>query len=96
MHPFGACLVAGRHDRAIRGPGCSVRTASAAGPAHAGPRARPGLATPPGLSPRCDRRWAAGSASQSASVSRWQARVSSLRAIAVVAIFLPRRLAMAW
>lgn len=28
--------------------------------------------------------------------SRWQARVSSLREIAMVAIFLPRRLAMAW
>src|SRR6266496_5200958 len=32
----------------------------------------------------------------SASVSRCQARVSSLRATAVVAIFFPRRLAMAW
>src|SRR5215471_9965382 len=32
----------------------------------------------------------------SASVSRCQARVSSLRATAVVAIFFPRRLAMRW
>ena len=31
-----------------------------------------------------------------ASVSRCQARVSSLRATAVVAIFFPRRWAMAW
>jgi hypothetical protein len=30
-----------------------------------------------------------------APASRWQARVSSLRAIAMVAIFFPRRLAMA-
>jgi hypothetical protein len=30
-----------------------------------------------------------------ASASRWQARVSSLRAIAMVAIFFPRRLLMA-
>jgi hypothetical protein len=30
-----------------------------------------------------------------ASASRWQARVSSLRAIAIVAIFFPRRLLMA-
>jgi len=37
-----------------------------------------------------------GAAGCSASVSRCQARVSSLRATAVVAIFFPRRLAMAW
>src|SRR5262245_43657019 len=37
--------------------------------------------------------WLAGA---SASVSRCQARVASLRAAAVVAIFFPRRLAMAW
>jgi hypothetical protein len=30
-----------------------------------------------------------------AAVSRWQARVSSLREIAMVAIFFPRRLAVA-
>jgi hypothetical protein len=37
-------LCGGRHDRAIRGPGCSVRSSSAAWPAHAILRARPGLA----------------------------------------------------
>jgi hypothetical protein len=37
-----------------------------------------------------------GIAARSASVSRCQARVGSLRATAVVAIFLPRRRAMAW
>jgi hypothetical protein len=35
------------HDRVIRGPGCSVRSSSAAKPSHAITRARPGLATLP-------------------------------------------------
>jgi hypothetical protein len=40
----------GRHDRDIRGPGCSVRSSSAAwGPAHAKMRAYPGLGGPCGL-----------------------------------------------
>jgi hypothetical protein len=39
---------AGAHDRVIRGPGCSVRSSSAAvGPAHAETRARPGAGDPP-------------------------------------------------
>jgi len=60
-----------------------------------------GLATPPGLFHRVPV-WAAdaalgcGMGVRSASVSRCQARVASLRATAVVAIFFPRRLAMAW
>ena len=37
-----------------------------------------------------------GAAARWASASRCQARVSSLRATAVVAIFFPRRWAMAW
>src|SRR5258708_17329109 len=74
-------------------------TASPAGPAQVDLRARPGQATP-GLFHRVPV-WAAGAAAGcatacSASVSRCQARVASLRATAVVAIFFPRRLAMAW
>src|SRR5215467_16368624 len=46
MHPFGTCLGAGCHDRAIQGPGCSVRSSSAVVPAHATVRARPGPGDP--------------------------------------------------
>jgi hypothetical protein len=46
VHPSGTCLGGGRHDRAIRGPGCSVTSSSAAWPAHAKTRARPGLGDP--------------------------------------------------
>jgi hypothetical protein len=101
MHPFGTCRSGGRHDRDIRGPGCSVTSSSAAGPAHAETRAHPGLGDPsrlvtaPHLEPGADV-VVVGLAARSASVSRCQARASSLRAIAVVAIFLPRRRAMAW
>ena len=99
MHPSGARSGGVRHDRDIRGPGCSVSIPSAAWPAHAANRARPGLVTPAvhGRLP-AGTEAAAGwpSACRSAAVSRCQARVSSLRAIAVVAIFLPRRFAMAW
>src|SRR5258706_1237214 len=101
MHPFGSRGGGGCHDRDIRGPGCSVRSSSAAWPAHAETRAHPGLGDPsrlvtaPGLEPGVEV-MAAGLAARSASVSRCQARARSLRAIAVVAIFLPRRRAMAW
>jgi len=101
MHPFGTRRGGGCHDRDIRGPGCSVRSSSAAWPAHAKTRAHPGLGDPsrlvtaPCLEPGAEV-MAAGLAARSASVSRCQARARSLRAIAVVAIFLPRRRAMAW
>jgi len=58
-----------------------------------------GLATPPACHLHClsgAGAVAGCSTASSASVSRCQVRVSSLRAIAVVAIFLPRRWAMAW
>ena len=57
-------------------------------------RAHPGLGDPPGLHwpPAAAWRWRRRLA---CSASRCQARVSSLRAIAMVAIFFPRRLAMA-
>jgi len=58
-----------------------------------------GLATPPACHLRClsgAGAVAGCSTASSASVSRCQVRVSSLRATAVVAIFLPRRWAMAW
>jgi hypothetical protein len=88
------------HDRAIRGPGCSVSSPSAGrGPAQANLRARP---EPGDLLLVCHRvpsgavgAAAGGGIACPASVSRCQARVSSLRATAVVAIFFPRRLAMA-
>jgi hypothetical protein len=90
---------AGRHDRAIRGPGCSVSSSSAAGPAQGILRARPGPGDPPACHLRCfsgGRAVAGCGAARSASVSRCQVRVRSLRATAVVAIFWPRRAAMAW
>jgi hypothetical protein len=100
MHPSGTCRGGGCHDRVIRGPGCSVRSSSAARPAHAVLRAYPGLGDPSRLVTRipclgADVVVACTSAVRSASVSRCQARVRSLRAIAVVAIFLPRRRAIA-
>ena len=68
-------------------------------PAHAAGRARPGLGDPPGLGGVVAVPAAvpvtALSGSAAAAASRWQARVSSLRAIAMVAIFFPRRFAIA-
>ncbi len=105
MHPFGTCRgVGGCHDRVIRGPGCSVRSSSAARPAHAVLRAHPGLGDPSRLVAGIPAGGAAADvvavawwlAVRSASASRCQARARSLRAMAVVAIFLPRRRAMAW
>ncbi len=46
-HPAPA-RAGGRHDRDIRGPGCSVRSSSAAWPAHGYSRARPGPGDPSG------------------------------------------------
>ena len=99
IHPFGACLVSGRHDRAIRGRAAqSVLRAR-----HGRLRLVFELARGWRPLPACHLRWVSGAAAAAgcgtaspASVSRCQARVSSLRATAVVAIFLPRRLAMAW
>ena len=91
-----AARAGGGHDHVIRGPGCSVSSPGAAGPAQDDRLARPGQAALPVLS-RC-RLWGVaggGAAGCSASVSRCQARVSSLRATAVVAIFFPRRRARA-
>jgi hypothetical protein len=98
IHPFGARPGRG-HDRAIRGRAAqSVRRARQGRLRMFFELAR-GLATPPACHLRCFS--GAGTAAgcgtaPSASVSRCQARVSSLRATAVVAIFLPRRRAMAW
>jgi hypothetical protein len=52
MHPSGTCRGGGCHDRVIRGPGCSVRSSSAAGPAHAVLRAHPGAWRPLPLATR--------------------------------------------
>ena len=99
IHPFGACLVSGRHDRAIRS-----RAAQSVLRARRG-RLRLIFELARGWRPlpACHLRWVSGAGAAAgcgtaspASVSRCQARVSSLRATAVVAIFLPRRLAMAW
>jgi len=87
------------HDHVIRGPGCSVSSASAGqGPAQDVRRAHPGPCDP---LRGCHRAavWGAagcGAISCPASASRCQARVASLRAMAVVAIFFPRRCAMRW
>jgi hypothetical protein len=75
------------------GPGCSVMRSSAArAPAHAARASSPGAWRPSCLHDRCS-----GVLASAACIcdSRCQARVSSLRAIAMVAIFLPRRLAVA-
>ena len=100
VHPFGAC------------PGAGAMTVTSGDrAAQSGHRARQGrlmrfcelargLAAPLGRWPHhaagggVARAW--GCAARSASARRCQARVRSLRAIAVVAIFLPRRWAMAW
>jgi hypothetical protein len=60
-------------------------------------RAHPGLGDPPGLGCAAVAVLASGAAGPGARAvaSRCQARVSSLREIAMVAIFVPRRLAMA-
>ena len=60
-------------------------------------RAHPGLGDPPGLGCAAVAVLASGAAGPGAwaSASRCQARVSSLREIAMVAILVPRRLAMA-
>jgi hypothetical protein len=74
------------------GPGCSVRRSSAAqAPAHAARTSVPGAWRPSRLH-GC--RGGAPAPAACMSESRCQARVSSLRAIAMVAIFFPRRLAM--
>src|SRR5260370_5116565 len=93
MPRFGTRRGGGCHDRDIRGPGCSVRSSSAAWPAHAKTRAHPGLGDPsrlvtaPCLEPGAEV-MAAGLAARSAAVSRCQARARRLRAIAVAADFL--------
>jgi hypothetical protein len=82
--PIGHLPGGGCHDRDIRGPGCSVRSSSAARPAHAVLRAHPGLGDPSRLvtasrAGGADVVVACTPAVRSASVSRCQARVSSLR-----------------
>ena len=97
-HPSGAAPARGRHDHVSgdRAARSDDRARPVTGSCRESERAR-GLVTlpvwgyaavaalPPG---------AAGSAAWAAA-SRCQARVSSLRAIAMVAILVPRRLAMA-
>jgi len=87
-HPFGSVHgLARRHDRGgqLMPPG----------------RARPGPGDPPGLcagsrTARATRIvfWFFSGSACCASASRWQARVSSLRATATLAIFVPRRFAI--
>jgi len=91
-HPFGAALVRGGCHDHVSGTGLlsqMIERGAGAGSCRMGERAR-GLAT---LPPH-GRGGVAGPAA-CMSDSRCQARVSSLRAIAMVAIFFPRRLAMA-
>ena len=74
------------------GPGCSVMRSSAAlAPAHAARTSSPGAWRPSRLH---GRRGGVLASAACKSLSRYQARVSSLRAIAMVAIFFPRRFAM--
>jgi hypothetical protein len=75
------------------GPGCSVRRPGAAlAPAHAAGASAPGAWRPSRLH---GRRGGSFVLVACMSASRCQARVSSLRAIAMVAILVPRRWAMA-
>ena len=69
-----------------------IERGAGAGSCRWGERAR-GLATP---AVRHGRRSGVAIPAACMSVSRCQAWVSSLRAIAMVTIFFPRRLAMAW
>ena len=89
-----ACRGAGGHDRGIRGPGCSVRSSSAAGPAHAQMRARPGLWWSSRSVARPGAGWACALGGRRSGRSLRGEQVvgagEQLGAIAVVAIFILR------
>ena len=81
----------GDHDRVFRGPGCSVRSSTAAGRLRLFCELTRGQATPPGGGHRAAVGGAArcGAAACPASVSRCQARAARLRAMTALAAQCP-------
>ena len=98
-HPSGAALVRGRHDHVSGGRAAQSEDRARALAARLMPqeRACPELGDLPVLGAAADAALAADVQVVVACMlaSRWYARVRSLRAIAMVAILVPRLLAMA-